>query len=405
MNLGERCRRDFPILSRIVNGHPLVYLDSAASSQKPAAVIEAIQRYYETSHANVHRSIHTLGEEATERYEAARDAVRAFIGARGREEIVFTRGTTESINLVAQAVGRTLAPGDEIVVSELEHHSNLIPWQMVCRDRGTVIRAVPVLPEGYLDLEAYARLLSPRTRVVALAHVSNVLGTINPVAQMVKQAHRVGALVLLDGAQAVPHLPVDVTAIGADFYAFSGHKMLGPTGIGVLHGRREVLERLEPAWGGGEMIKEVWIDHAQWNDLPWRFEPGTPPIAGAVGLHAAIEYLGKLGMAQVSAHEQALTAATMEALARIPGVSLYGPANPEMKGAVVAFNVDGIHPHDGAALLDQHGIAVRAGHHCAQPLMKCLGIAGTLRASFSVYSTPQDVRRLADAVATLRGEL
>jgi cysteine desulfurase/selenocysteine lyase len=405
MNLGERCRRDFPILSRIVNGHPLVYLDSAASSQKPAAVIEAIGRYYETSHANVHRSIHTLGEEATERYEGARDAVRAFIGARGREEVIFTRGTTESINLVAQAVGRTLAPGDEIVVSELEHHSNLIPWQMVCRDRDTVIRAVPLLPQGYLDLEAYARLLSPRTRVVALAHVSNVLGTINPVAQMVEQAHRVGALVLLDGAQAVPHLPVDVSAIGADFYAFSGHKMLGPTGIGVLHGRREVLERLEPAWGGGEMIKEVWIDHAQWNDLPWRFEPGTPPIAGAVGLHAAIEYLGKLGMAQVSAHEQALTAATMEALARIPGVSLYGPANPEMKGAVVAFNVDGIHPHDGAALLDQHGIAVRAGHHCAQPLMKCLGIAGTLRASFSVYSTPQDVQRLADAVATLRGEL
>ena len=405
MNLGERCRRDFPILSRIVNGHPLVYLDSAASSQKPAAVIEAIGRYYETSHANVHRSIHTLGEEATERYEGARDAVRAFIGARGREEVIFTRGTTESINLVAQAVGRTLAPGDEIVVSELEHHSNLIPWQMVCRDRGTVIRAVRLLPEGYLDLEAYARLLSPRTRIVALAHVSNVLGTINPVAQMVEQAHRVGALVLLDGAQAVPHLPVDVSAIGADFYAFSGHKMLGPTGIGVLHGRREVLERLEPAWGGGEMIKEVWIDHAQWNDLPWRFEPGTPPIAGAVGLHAAIEYLGKLGMAQVSAHEQALTAATMEALARIPGVSLYGPANPEMKGAVVAFNVDGIHPHDGAALLDQHGIAVRAGHHCAQPLMKRLGIAGTLRASFSVYSTPQDVQRLADAVATLRGEL
>jgi cysteine desulfurase / selenocysteine lyase len=405
MSLGERCRPDFPILSRVVNGHPLVYLDSAASSQKPASVIEAVQRYYETSHANVHRSIHTLGEEATERYEAARDAVRAFIGARGREEIIFTRGTTESINLVAQAVGRTLAPGDEIVVTELEHHSNLIPWQMVCRDRGTVLRAVPVLPEGYLDLDAYARLLSPRTRMVALAHVSNVLGTIDPVARMVEQAHRAGALVLLDGAQAVPHLPVDVAAIGADFYAFSGHKMLGPTGIGVLHGRREILERLEPAWGGGEMIKEVWIDHAQWNDLPWRFEPGTPPIAGAVGLHAAVEYLSKLGMAQVSAHEQALTASTMDALARIPGVSLYGPTNPEMKGAVVAFNVDGIHPHDGAALLDQHGIAVRAGHHCAQPLMKRLGVAGTMRASFGVYSTALDVQRLADAVTTLRGEL
>ena len=405
MSLGERCRPDFPILSRIVNGHPLVYLDSAASSQKPASVIEAIQRYYETSHANVHRSIHTLGEEATELYEAARDAVRAFLGARTREEIVFTRGTTESLNLVAQAMGRTLQPGDEIVVSELEHHSNLVPWQMVCRDRGTVLKAIPVLPEGYLDLEAYARLLSPRTRVVAVAHVSNVLGTINPVAQMAEQAHRAGALVCLDGAQAVPHLPVDVSAIGADFYAFSGHKMLGPTGIGVLHGRREILERLEPAWGGGEMIKEVWIDHAQWNDLPWRFEPGTPPIADAVGLHAAVEYLGKLGMAQVSAHEQALTAATMEALADIPGVTLYGPRNPEMKGAVVAFNLEGIHPHDGAALLDQRGIAVRAGHHCAQPLMKCLQIAGTLRASFSVYNTAQDVQRLAEAVATLRGEL
>jgi cysteine desulfurase/selenocysteine lyase len=405
MSLGERCRPDFPILSRIVNGHPLVYLDSAASSQKPASVIEAIQRYYETSHANVHRSIHTLGEEATEQYEAARDAVRAFIGARSREEIVFTRGTTESLNLVAQAVGRALQPGDEIVVSELEHHSNLVPWQMVCRDRGAVLKAIPLRSEGYLDLEAYARLLSPRTRMVAVAHVSNVLGTINPVAQIVEPAHRVGALVCLDGAQAVPHLPVDVTAIGADFYAFSGHKMLGPTGIGVLHGRREVLERLEPAWGGGEMIKEVWIDHAQWNDLPWRFEPGTPPIAGAVGLHAAVEYLGKLGMAQVSAYEQALTAATMDALARIPGVTLYGPRNPEMKGAVVAFNVEGLHPHDGAALLDQRGIAVRAGHHCAQPLMKCLQIAGTLRASFSVYNTAQDVQRLAEAVAVLREEL
>ena len=405
MSLGERCRPDFPILSRIVNGQPLVYLDSAASSQKPASVIEAIRRYYETSHANVHRSIHTLGEEATEQYEAARDAVRAFIGARSREEIVFTRGTTESLNLVAQAVGRTLRPGEEIVVSELEHHSNLVPWQMVCRDRGTVLRAIPLLPEGYLDLEAYARLLSPRTRVVAVAHVSNVLGTINPVAQVVEQAHRVGALVCLDGAQAVPHLPVDVTAIGADFYAFSGHKMLGPTGIGVLHGRREVLERLEPAWGGGEMIKEVWIDHAQWNDLPWRFEPGTPPIAGAVGLHAAVEYLGKLGMAQVSAHEQVLTAASMDALARIPGITLYGPRNPETKGAVVAFNVEGLHPHDGAALLDQRGIAVRAGHHCAQPLMKCLQVAGTLRASFSVYNTAEDVQRLAEGVAALRDEL
>jgi cysteine desulfurase/selenocysteine lyase len=405
MSMGEKCRADFPILRRIVHGHPLVFLDSAASSQKPVTVIEAIQRYYETSHANVHRSIHTLGEEATERYEAARDAVRAFIGAASREEIIFTRGTTEGINLVAQAVGRTLGPGDEIIVTEMEHHSNLIPWQLACRDHGAVLRAIPVVGEGYLDIDAFGRLLSPRTKVVALAHVSNVLGTINPVAQVAEQAHRVGALVLADAAQSVPHLPVDVAALGVDFFAFSGHKMLGPTGIGVLYGRRAVLERLEPAWGGGEMIKEVWIDHAQWNDLPWRFEPGTPPIAGAVGLHAAVEYLGKLRMSQVAAHEQALTAAALEALAPIPGVTLYGPRNPEMKGAVVAFNVEGLHPHDGAALLDQRGIAVRAGHHCAQPLMKRLGIVGTLRASFSVYNTAEDVERLAEAVAALRDEL
>ena len=405
MNLGEKTRRDFPILSRIVNGHPLAYLDSAASSQKPLAVIDAISHYYQTSHANVHRSIHTLGEEATERYEAARDAVRAFVGARSREEIIFTRGTTEGINLVAQAVGRTLKPGDEIIVSELEHHSNLIPWQMACRDRGAVLRAIPVVGEGYLDLEAFDRLLSPRTRVVAVAHVSNVLGTINPVAQIAERAHRVGALVLLDGAQAVPHLPLDLNALGADFYAFSGHKMLGPTGIGVLYGRREVLDKLEPAWGGGEMIKEVWIDRAQWNDLPWRFEPGTPPIAEAVGLHAACEYLGKLGMSEVLAHEQGLVAQCLDTLGRIAGVTLYGPRNPEMKGAVVAFNVEGLHPHDGAALLDHQGIAVRAGFHCAQPLMRRLGIAGTLRASFSVHTTSGEVERLAAAVATLRSKL
>jgi cysteine desulfurase / selenocysteine lyase len=405
MNVGEDTKRDFPILSRVVNGYPLTYLDSAASSQKPSAVIEAIQHYYERSHSNVHRSIHTLGEEATERYEAARDAVRGFVGARSREEIIFTRGTTEGLNLVAQAIGRTLAPGDEIVVTEMEHHSNLIPWQMACRDRGTVLKAVPVVEGCYLDMDALDRLLSPRTRVVAFAHVSNVLGTINPVAEIARKAHAVGALAVVDGAQAAPHLPLDLSALGADFYVFSGHKMLGPTGIGVLYGRREALERMEPAWGGGEMIKEVWIDHAQWNDLPWRFEPGTPPIAGAVGLHAAIEYLEKLGMARVHAHEQALTAHCLDALARIPGVTIYGPMNAELKGAVVAFNVDGLHPHDGAALLDQRGIAVRAGHHCAQPLMKRLGIVGTLRASFSVYNTAADVEQLSHAVEHLRDDL
>jgi len=402
---GESCRPDFPILARLVNGAPLAYLDSAASSQKPRQVIDAVSRYYEWSHSNVHRSIHTLGEEATELYEGARDAVRAFVGAAHREEIVFTRGTTEAINLVAQAVGRTLGPGDEILVTEMEHHSNLIPWQMLCRDRGTTLRAVPVIGEGFLDMDAFSRLLTSRTRVVAVAHVSNVLGTINPVDEIIRRAREAGALVLLDGAQGAPHLPLDLASMGPDFYVFSGHKMLGPTGIGVLFARRETLERIEPAWGGGEMIKEVWIDHAQWNDLPWRFEPGTPPIAGAVGLHAAVEYLDKLGMVRVAAHERDLTARCLDALARIPGVTLYGPRNAEIKGAVVAFNVEGLHPHDGAALLDERGIAVRAGHHCAQPLMKHLGIVGTLRASFSVYNTPAEVERLAEAVGGLRGAL
>ncbi|PWU20152.1 MAG: cysteine desulfurase [Candidatus Rokuibacteriota bacterium] len=405
MTLGELTRRDFPILNRVVNGHPLTYLDSAASSQKPSAVIEAIQHYYEWSHANVHRSIHTLGEEATELYEAARDAVRGFVGAGAREEIIFTRGTTEGLNLIAQTLGRTLRPGDEILVSEMEHHSNLVPWQMLCRDRGAALRAVPLLEGAYLDMAAFDRLLSSRTRVVAVAHVSNVLGTINPVADIAEKAHAAGAVVVVDGAQAAPHVSLDLRTSAADFYVFSGHKMLGPTGIGVLYGRRERLDALEPAWGGSEMIKEVWIDHAQLNDLPWRFEPGTPPIAEAVGLHAAIEYLSKLGMERVLAHEQSLTAGCLDALARIPGVTIYGPVNAELKGAVVAFNVEGLHPHDGAALLDQRGIAVRAGHHCAQPLMKRLGIAGTLRASFSVYNTADDVARLAAAVAELPGEL
>ena len=405
MTLGEKTRPDFPILARLIHGQPLVYLDSAASSQKPRQVLEAMQRYYEHSHANVHRSIHTLGEEATELYEAARDSARGFIGARFREEIIFTRGSTEAINVVARALAGMLRPGDEIVVTEMEHHSNLIPWQMVCRERGAVLKAVPVTDSGFLDMDAFGRLLSPRTKLVAVAHVSNVLGTINPVADLVRKSRAAGALVLLDGAQAAPHLALDVAALGCDFYVFSGHKMLGPTGIGVLYGRRETLEKLEPGLGGSEMIKEVWIDHAQWNDLPWRFEPGTPPIAEAVGLHAAVEYLDKLGMARVEAHERELCRLALEALETIPGVTLYGPRNPELKGAVVAFNVEGIHPHDGAALLDERGIAVRAGHHCAQPLMKRLGIAGTLRASFSVYNTAAEVARLAEAVEGLRGAL
>ncbi|MBI4589020.1 MAG: cysteine desulfurase [Candidatus Rokubacteria bacterium] len=401
MTLADLCRPDFPILARKVNGKPLVYLDSAASSQKPRQVIDALRGYYETSHANVHRSIHTLGEEATALLESARDSVREFIGAEQREEIVFARGTTDAINLVAQAVGRTIRPDDEILVTEMEHHTNLIPWQMLCRDRGAVLKAVPVVGEGVLDLEAFSRLLSPRTRVVAVAHVSNVLGTINPVAEIVSRAHAAGALVLVDGAQAVPHLPINVASLRADFYAFSGHKMLGPTGVGVLYGRRAVLDSLEPAWGGGEMIKEVWIDHAQWNDLPWRFEPGTPPIAPIVGLAAAVEYLSKLGMERVAAHEHELCRLTLDLLSKNGDLIIYGPRNLEIKSAVVAFNVRGLHPHDVAHLLDEEGIAVRAGHHCAMPLMRRLGVVGTVRASFSVYTTPGEIELLAKSLANL----
>jgi len=405
MRLDELTRGDFPILQRIVNGHPLVYLDSGASSQKPRSVLEAMNRYYERSHANVHRSIHTLGEEATELYEVARDAVQRFIGAPSREEVVFTRGTTDGLGLIAETIGRTLGKGDEIVVTELEHHSNLIPWQLVAKDRGAVLKAVPILADGTLDLAALDCLLSPHTRVVAFTHVSNVVGTITPVAEIVRKARAVGALTVVDGAQAAPHLRLDMSALGCDFYVLSAHKMLGPTGIGVMYGRRAVLDRFEPGRGGSEMIKEVWIDHAQWNDLPWRFEPGTPPIAEAVGLTAAIEYLEKLGMDRVAEHERALTRQTQEGLARIPGVTVYGPPAGVDRGAVVSFAVDGLHPHDVAALLDAEGIAVRAGHHCAMPLMRRLGVVGTSRATFSVFNSPDEVSLLLTTVAGLRSAL
>jgi cysteine desulfurase/selenocysteine lyase len=306
---------------------------------------------------------------------------------------------------VADALGHTLGPGDEIVITEMEHHSNIIPWQMAARDRGAIIKAVPIAREGRLDMAALARLVGPRTRVLAVAHVSNVLGTINPVKDIARLARSVGAVSVVDGAQAIPHAPLDVTALGCDFYAASAHKMLGPTGIGILYGRREVLERLEPTRGGSEMIKEVWIDRAQWNDLPWRFEPGTPPIAEAVGLTAAIEYLDKLGMERVVEHERALTRQALTALSAIEGVRVFGPGVAEHRGAVVAFSMEGLHPHDVAALLDAEGIAVRAGHHCAQPLMRALGVVGTARASFSVYNSSEEVDALVSAVEGLRSAL
>ena len=405
MRMDEQTRGDFPILSRTVNGHRLVYLDSAASSQKPRAVLEAMAQYYTMSHANVHRSIHTLGEEATELYEAARDRVQRFIGAASREEVVFTRGTTDGINLVAEALGRVLRPGDEILITDMEHHSNIVPWQMAARDRRVRVRSIPLTGDGLLDLEVFERMLSERTKVVAFTHVSNVLGTITPVAQLCRRARAAGAVTVIDGAQAAPHLPLDMSALGCDLYVFSSHKMLGPTGIGVLWGRRAVLDALEPTRGGGEMIKEVWIDRARWNDLPWRFEPGTPPIAEAVGLMAAVEYLEKLGMERVAAHEAALARAAVEQLGAIPGVTVYGPRADVARGAVVAFTVEGLHPHDVAALLDQQGIAVRAGHHCAQPLMRWCGVVGTARASFSVYSSSEEVAVLAHALAALRTRL
>ncbi len=405
MRLDEQTRPDFPILARVINGYPLAYLDSAASSQKPRTVIEAMSQYYERNHANVHRSIHTLGEEATELYEATRDRVQRFIGAASCEEIVLTRGTTDGLNLLADALCRQLRPGDEVLITEMEHHSNIIPWQMAARRQGLTLKAVPITDAGLLDLDALDRLLTAQTKVVAFTHVSNVLGTINPVAEIVSRAGRVGAITVVDGAQAAPHLALDMSLLNCDFYVFSPHKMLGPTGIGVLYGRRARLAGLEPTRGGGEMIKEVWVDRAQWNDLPWRFEPGTPPIAEAVGLTAAVEYLEKLGMERVAEHERALTRQALDGLAAIPGVTVYGPRSGIERGAVVAFSVAGLHPHDVAALLDAEGIAVRAGHHCAMPLMRRLGVVGTSRASFSVFNSPDEVARLLTSVAAARTAL
>jgi cysteine desulfurase/selenocysteine lyase len=400
IRVGAAARADFPILERTAQGHPLVYLDSAATAQKPRAVLDALRAFYERSNANVHRSIHTLGEEATLLYEAARDRVRAFIGARARQEVIFTRGTTEAINLVAFTwARRALVEGDEILLTEMEHHSNLVPWQLLARERRLRLRHVPVTEEGELDLAALDRLLTRRTRLVALTHVSNVLGTVNPVSEVIARAQAAGARVLLDGAQAVPHLPVDVATLGVDFYAFSGHKLGAPTGIGVLYGRREVLEPLEPAFGGSEIIREVWLDRSTWNDLPWRFEPGTPPIAGAVGLGAAVEYLEGIGWEALTAHEAELTALALARLAEVEGLEVYGPRDAARRVGVVSFNLPGIHPHDLAAALDADGVAVRAGHHCAQPLMRRLHVVGTARASFFVHTTAADVAAL---VAALR---
>lgn len=393
----DTLRADFPILQQMHHdGVPLVYLDNAASSQKPRQVIETIDDYYRRYNANVHRGVHKLSEEATAAYEEARIKIRHFINAASKREIIFTSGTTDSINLVAQSWGRAnLQAGDVVLSTVMEHHSNIVPWQLLAAEKGIVVKYVPLLPDGTLDLEAYTRFLRDEpVKLVTVMHVSNVLGTINPVQEMARQAHDAGALILVDGAQSTPHLPVDVQAIDADFYAFSGHKMLGPTGIGVLYGKRELLEAMPPWKGGGDMIATVRLEGSTWNDLPYKFEAGTPIIAGAIGLGAAVDYLTALGMDKVQAHEHAITEYALERLAEVPGLTLLGPADAAKRGAVTAFTLDGIHAHDVAQVLDAHGIAVRAGHHCAMPLHEIYGTGASARASFYVYNTPQEVDAL-----------
>ena len=388
----EEIRKDFPILTRKVHGKPLVYLDSAASSQKPRAVIDTMNVYYETYHANVHRGVYEISEEATAAMEKARVKVAHFINARHGKQVIFTRNTTESINLVAISWGgANIAKGDLIVLTEMEHHSNLVPWQLLAQRTGARLEFVPVTDDGLLRLDIYEELLRQHPKLVAFAHMSNVLGTINSAQEMIAQAHAVGATVLLDAAQSVPHLPVDVQALDIDFLCFSSHKMLGPTGIGVLYGKRDLLEAMPPFMGGGDMIRTVGLRQSTWNDLPWKFEAGTPAIAEAIGLGAAVDYLKALGMENVLQHEQELTHYAMEQLQSVPGLTIYGP-EAARRGGVISFTLGDIHPHDLASILDQQvGVAVRAGHHCAQPLMERFGLSATARASFYVYTIKEEI--------------
>ncbi len=396
----EAVRRDFPILSRVINDKPLVYLDSAATSQKPSRVIDALADFYRTSNANVHRGIYTLSEESTLAYETAREKTAAFINAASSAEIVFTRNTTESLNLIAYSWGRAnLGAGDEVLVTAMEHHSNIVPWQIVCQERGAVLRFIPVTDEGFLDLSAIESLITERTKIVAFTHVSNVLGTINPVREIVERAHGAGAVAVVDGAQGAPHGAVDVRALDADFYVFSSHKMLGPTGVGVLYGKASLLNEMPPFLGGGEMIMEVREDGFTWKDPPWKFEAGTPNFADVVAFGAAIDYLSDLGMDNVRQHEMDITGYALQRLATLgDGVAVHGPPDAADRGGVVSFAVESVHPHDIAQTLDWEGVQIRAGHHCAQPLMRRLGTPATARASFYVYNTNEDVDRLVDAL-------
>jgi cysteine desulfurase / selenocysteine lyase len=397
----ERVRDDFPLLRQRVHGKPLVYLDNAATTQKPQAVIDRLVRYYSEENANIHRGVHVLSVAATDAYDAARERVRRFVHAAETREIVFVRGATEAINLVAATYGRAhVGAGDEVVVSEMEHHSNIVPWQMLCEEKGAVLRVIPITDAGELRLDEYVRLLGPRTRIVAVTHVSNALGTINPVEQIVRLAHDRGVPVLIDGAQAVAHMPVDVQAIDCDFYVFSGHKVFGPTGIGVLYGRASLLDEMPPYQGGGDMIRSVTFERTLYSDAPQKFEAGTPNIAGVVGLHAAIAYLTDVGLDRVTAHEHDLLAYGTEALSQIDGVRLTGTA--ERKAAILSFVIAGIHPHDLGTILDRDGIAIRAGHHCCQPLMARLGVAATARASLAFYNTREEIDALVASIRTAK---
>ncbi|MFA7296146.1 MAG: cysteine desulfurase [Dehalococcoidia bacterium] len=394
----EAIRRDFPVLRREVNGVPLVYLDNAATSQKPVQVIAELTRYYRDYNANIHRGVHTLSQEATAAYEGTREKIARFIGASRPDEVIFTRNTTEAINLVAHSYGRSaLQTGDEVVISEVEHHSNIVPWQMLRDERGIVLKYIPMLPDGTLDLAVAREIIGPKTKLLAITQMSNALGTIVPVRELADLAHAQGAVVLVDGAQGVPHLATDVTALGADFLAFSAHKMLGPTGVGVLWGRFELLDAMPPFMGGGDMILNVTMERSTWNDVPHKFEAGTPNIADVIAFGTAIDYLESLGMEAVHAHERELLEYALDRMVDVPGITIYGPEDRSIRGGVMSFSLDGVHPHDIGQVLDSHGVAIRAGHHCAQPVMACLHIPATARASFYIYNTRAEIDALVRA--------
>ena len=393
----EGIKNEFPVLNQIVNDEPLVYLDNAATTQKPLSVFSAIKDYYENDNANVHRGVHTLAERATEKYEAAREKVRAFINAKSTKEVLFTRGTTTSINWVAQFAGQILKADDEIVISIMEHHSNIVPWQEVAKKTGAILKFV-YLKEGELDMEDLRQKVTAQTKFVSIAHVSNVLGTINPIEEISKIAHEQGAYLVVDGAQSTPHMAIDLQKMDVDFFAFSGHKMMGPTGIGVLYGKEELLNQFEPIEFGGEMIDFVYESHSTWTELPWKFEAGTPNIAGAIALGAAIDYIQELGIDQIHQHEAELIDYVMPKLQNIEGLTIYGPKDNKKRSGVIAFNIEGLHPHDVATALDMEGVAVRAGHHCAQPLLNYLDTPATARASFYIYNTKADCDKLVEAL-------